>query len=160
MSHKRDSGKQCRPRSDTTECGIWSGSTLFAVNTWISIKMILIIKINIDTLSTGNGLVQRVEVEESTWHKWIKIYSAADLLLQSGFFYPESWTNPFNIYWDVLQLCRCCTVKPTFNPYTANHNNCRLLCHLLVIFLQTVWTQIKPPGAVWSGSMLFAFMQK
>ena len=24
--HKRDSGKQCRPRSDATERGVWSGS--------------------------------------------------------------------------------------------------------------------------------------
>ena len=27
---KRVSGKQCRPRSDAAECGIWSGSSLFA----------------------------------------------------------------------------------------------------------------------------------
>ena len=27
---KRLIGKHCRPRSDTTECGIWSGSPLFA----------------------------------------------------------------------------------------------------------------------------------
>ena len=31
-------GKQCRPRSDVAECGIWSGSTLFALTTGISIK--------------------------------------------------------------------------------------------------------------------------
>ena len=31
--HKRDTGKQCRPRSDAAESGIWSGSTLFALNT-------------------------------------------------------------------------------------------------------------------------------
>ena len=30
-SHKRDIGKQCRPRSDAAECGVWSGSTLFAI---------------------------------------------------------------------------------------------------------------------------------
>ena len=28
-SHKRDIGKQCRPRSDAAKCGVWSGSTLF-----------------------------------------------------------------------------------------------------------------------------------
>ena len=27
---KRVIGKQCRPRSDATECGIWSGSPMFA----------------------------------------------------------------------------------------------------------------------------------
>ena len=28
-SQKRDIGKQCRPRSDATERGVWSGPTLF-----------------------------------------------------------------------------------------------------------------------------------
>ena len=36
---KRDLGTQCRPRSDTTEIVMWSGSTLFAINTGISIKI-------------------------------------------------------------------------------------------------------------------------
>ena len=31
-SHKRDIGKQCRPRSDVAERGVWSGSTLFALS--------------------------------------------------------------------------------------------------------------------------------
>ena len=31
-------GEQCRPRSDATECSIWSESTLFALVTGISIK--------------------------------------------------------------------------------------------------------------------------
>ena len=35
---KRDIDKQSRPRSDATERGVWSGSTLFASNTGISIK--------------------------------------------------------------------------------------------------------------------------
>ena len=34
MSHKRDICKQCRLRSDATEGGVWSGSTLFALNTF------------------------------------------------------------------------------------------------------------------------------
>ena len=38
VSHKSDFGKQCRPRSDTLECDVCSGSTLFALNTEISIK--------------------------------------------------------------------------------------------------------------------------
>ena len=29
-SHFWDIGKQCRPRSDTPECGVWSGSSLLA----------------------------------------------------------------------------------------------------------------------------------
>ena len=37
-SHKRDIGKQCGPRSDATECGIWSGSTLFASRLEMSTK--------------------------------------------------------------------------------------------------------------------------
>ena len=32
-SHKRDIGKQCRPRSDAAERSVWSWSTLFALNT-------------------------------------------------------------------------------------------------------------------------------
>ena len=41
---KRVTGKQCRPRSDAAECGIWSGSTLFALNTEISISVVIIKK--------------------------------------------------------------------------------------------------------------------
>ena len=37
-SRKRNIGKQCGPRSDAAECGVWSVSTLFALNTGISIK--------------------------------------------------------------------------------------------------------------------------
>ena len=32
-SHKRDIGKQCRPRSDATERGVCPGGTLFPLNT-------------------------------------------------------------------------------------------------------------------------------
>ena len=31
-THKRDTGKQCRPRSDAAVCGVWSGSTLFSLH--------------------------------------------------------------------------------------------------------------------------------
>ena len=37
-SYKRDIGKQRRPRSDVAERGVWSGSTLFALNTGNYIK--------------------------------------------------------------------------------------------------------------------------
>ena len=37
-SHKWDIGKQYKPRSDAAERGVWSGSTLFAFTTGISIK--------------------------------------------------------------------------------------------------------------------------
>ena len=37
-SRKRDIGKQCRPKSDAAEYSIWPGSTLFALNTGISLK--------------------------------------------------------------------------------------------------------------------------
>ena len=30
QTHKSIIGEQCRPRSDATECGVWSESTLFA----------------------------------------------------------------------------------------------------------------------------------
>ena len=52
-------------------------------------------------------------------------------------------------------------VCPTINPLKRNHNNCRLLCHLLVI-LKVIFAnsvdpdQTAPLGAVWSGSTLFA----
>ena len=61
---RRDIGKQCRPRSDAAECGIWAGSTLFASNTGISIKHGNTRNLP-DTPSTGNGPVQILEVEES-----------------------------------------------------------------------------------------------
>ena len=38
VSNKRNIGKQWRPRSDAAERGVWSGSTLFALNTCISVK--------------------------------------------------------------------------------------------------------------------------
>ena len=37
-ANKRDNGKQCRPRSDAAERGVWSGSTLFALNSGISMN--------------------------------------------------------------------------------------------------------------------------
>ena len=68
VSHKRDISKQCRPRSDAAERGVWSGSTLFVLSTGTSLnhgnnKNLA------DTPFTGNELVQRVKVEESTWKK-------------------------------------------------------------------------------------------
>ena len=38
VPHIKNTGKQCRPRSDAAERGVWSGSTLFALNIGISIK--------------------------------------------------------------------------------------------------------------------------
>ena len=56
-----DIGKQCRPRSEAAERGVWSGSTLFALNIGISRKHAN--KKNYqDTPSMENGKVQRVEV--------------------------------------------------------------------------------------------------
>ena len=40
-SHKMDIYKQCTLRADATERGIWSESTLFALNTGISMKHII-----------------------------------------------------------------------------------------------------------------------
>ena len=37
-SHKRDISKQCRPRWDAAERDVWSGSTLFALSTGISVN--------------------------------------------------------------------------------------------------------------------------
>ena len=37
-SHKRETGKHCRPWSDAAERDIWSESTLFALNSEISAK--------------------------------------------------------------------------------------------------------------------------
>ena len=38
-SHKMEIDKQCRPRSDATERGVWSGSTLFALSPEIPTKL-------------------------------------------------------------------------------------------------------------------------
>ena len=70
-SHKRSIGKQWRPRLNATECRFWSGSTLFALNTRISIKH----DDNENYPDTPNSdirLVQTVKVEESTRYKWVK----------------------------------------------------------------------------------------
>ena len=54
--------KQCRPRSDAAERGVWSVSILFALITGIPIKHGNN-KNWPDTPKTGNGLVQSVQVE-------------------------------------------------------------------------------------------------
>ena len=70
-SYKRDIGKRCRPRSDAAERGVWSGSTLFAFSTGISINHGNN-KHKSDTPCKGNVPVQIVVVEESTRRKWVK----------------------------------------------------------------------------------------
>ena len=78
MSHKRGIWKQCWPRSDAAEGGIWSGSTLFAIRSDNSInhgyttnhgynKQLPVIPY------IRNRPVQRVEVEEYTRHKRVKL---------------------------------------------------------------------------------------
>ena len=64
----------------------------------------------------------------------------------------------------LLQMCMHIVF---YRAQTANHNYCRLLCHLVVIlkviFANSVdpdQTAPLPLGAVWSGSTLFACMQK
>ena len=71
-SHKRDIGKQCRPGSDAAECGISSGSILFALSSETSIKHGNNIN-KPDTPYIGNKPIQRVDVEESTRHKWVNM---------------------------------------------------------------------------------------
>ena len=71
VSHKRDIGKQCRPRSDAAERGVWSESTLFALTSEISTTHDNS-KNWPDTLCIKNGPVQRVKIEEFTQHKWVK----------------------------------------------------------------------------------------
>ena len=46
-------GKQCRPRSDATECGIWSGSPLFANSSTIILRNICIILPDIPKIWNG-----------------------------------------------------------------------------------------------------------
>ena len=41
-SNKKDTGKQCRTRSDAAECGVWSGSIQFTLSSNISVTMITI----------------------------------------------------------------------------------------------------------------------
>ena len=62
-SHKRDIGKQCRPRSDAAQRGVWSGSTLFALGSGITLK-----QSQHRHPAIGNKPVQRVIAEESTRH--------------------------------------------------------------------------------------------
>ena len=69
-SHKRDIGKQCRPKSDVTLCDIWSGSALFALSPEISTKHNN--KNQSNTPYIGKGPDPRDKAEESAWHKWVK----------------------------------------------------------------------------------------
>ena len=71
-SLKRDIGKQCRSRSDAAERGVWSGPSLFSLNTGISIKQGNNTKNNQTPLLLEMEPVQRVQVEVSTRHKWVK----------------------------------------------------------------------------------------
>ena len=60
---------QSRPRSDAAEHGVWSGSTLLALYTEISIKIVIV---KTSHPSIGNRSVQRVVVDDSTRRKWVK----------------------------------------------------------------------------------------
>ena len=73
---KRDFGKQCRPRSDATEHGVWLGSTLFAIRTGGAINMVTI-KTNQTLLIFGNKPVKILNVEESTRHKRVTFWKYA-----------------------------------------------------------------------------------
>ena len=77
-SHKRDISKQCRPRSDAAERGVWSGSTLFALSTGISVNHGNN-KNFPDSPFTRNGPVQRVMVEEATQNKWVNLLDNRNL---------------------------------------------------------------------------------
>ena len=66
---KRDTGKQCRPRSDAADRGVWSGSTQFALNTD---HLLIMIITNQTSLLLKKGPVQSVEVAESTRFERVK----------------------------------------------------------------------------------------
>ena len=70
-SHKRDTDKQRRPRSDAAERGVLSGSTLFALSSDNSLKYGNN-KNQPGTTDIRNEPVQRLMVEESIRHKWVK----------------------------------------------------------------------------------------
>ena len=71
----------------------------------------------------------------------------------------------FFFFWWLLNYSQWHCIKKVPLTLTANHNSCRLLCHLLII-LKVIFAnnvdpeQTAPLGAVWSGSTLFACMQK
>ena len=95
--------------------------------------------------------------------------------------YPNtfSWRNKkkyHNIFWlekhliksyfyRVITVFTLLSFQHPINRSAADHNNCRLLCNLLVI-LKVIFAnsvdqdQTAPLGAVWSGSTLFACMPK
>ena len=80
---------------------------------------------------------------------------------------PEDALDPWlpRVYLSILGTrMKSCSVRFNFNPQSANHNNCRLLC-LLPVTLKAIAAnsvdqdQTAPLGAVWSGSTLFAYIQ-
>ena len=68
-------------------------------------------------------------------------------------------SNPPPLFWIM-----CCQ-STTINPEDAKHNNCRLLCLLPVTLKAIVANSVDPDqtaplGTVWSGLILFTYMQK
>ena len=72
-SNKRDTGKQCRPRSDAAECYIWSGFILFVFNSGISTTDTGNTKTQPETPYIRKGSPKRVVVGKATQHKWVNI---------------------------------------------------------------------------------------
>ena len=74
-SHKRGICKQCRPRSDAADRGVWSGSSLIELNIWISIK-------HGNNKNYPDTLILKMDrfklkVEESTRHEWVNVRQRA-----------------------------------------------------------------------------------
>ena len=68
----KDMGKWYWPRSEAAERGVWLGSTMFALNTGISIKHDIDKNKTCRKTCTRKGHVNRVEVAKSTRHEWVK----------------------------------------------------------------------------------------
>ena len=126
MYHKKEIGKQCRPRPDAAECGVWSGSTLFALSSEISTTHDH--KNKSDTPYIGNWPVQRTEAEESTPHKWVKERSAEEFM--RGLF-----NDACVIFWFMLLVL----IWIALTRYVVGtHLNC------LYLFRQFRWLLLRP----------------
>ena len=105
-------GKQCRPWSDAAFCSIWSGSTLFA-------------KACLSQYLLWYIFFQRKKIWQFMW-----IICLADNSR-------DMWKHYFlwkkkKKYFQILSAAIVIGML-RINPYSANHNNCRLPYHLLVI---------------------------
>ena len=125
----------------------------------------------LDRLSPLRGLqpvlVHIISPETDNCPSWI---SGRERMIVKNMSWSISWKECCRTRWEspVWRTSGWATKvgnsQSSVNPKSASHNNCRLLCLLLVTLKVIIANSVDPDqtaplGAVWSGSTLFAYMQ-